>query len=213
MPLVVILDSADVDLERDAVAAQLTKAGQDVAGFELRGLNIRTQEEAMAHEAIPEADVVVMWHTLKADAALLARMTAARAIVRVGVGYDNLDLVAAGALGLPVCNIPDYGTEEVADHALTLLLSLYRRVPQITAALAADAAAHGSEGVRDVARGTRRVRGQVGHRGSERMPKKFSRFSPPPAHANVVSTTTGPWDRRLWRDRHGSRCARQGLRL
>ena len=164
MPLVAVLDSADVALERDTILARLSKAGVeiDIGGIEVRGLNIRTQEEAMAHEAIPTAHVIVMWHTLKADAALLARMAAARAIVRVGVGFDNIDLSAAGALGLPVCNIPDYGTEEVADHAMTLLLSLYRRVPQITAALASDAAAHGSEGVRDVARGTRRVRGQVG---------------------------------------------------
>ena len=44
----------------------------------------------------------------------------------MGVGYDNVDIKAAGRLGIPVCNIPDYGTEEVADHALSLILGLYR---------------------------------------------------------------------------------------
>ena len=44
----------------------------------------------------------------------------------MGVGYDNVDIKAAGRLGIPVCNIPDYGTEEVADHALALILGLYR---------------------------------------------------------------------------------------
>ncbi len=60
-----------------------------------------------------------------------------------------------------MCNIPDYGTEEVADHALCLLLSLYRRVPQITEAMSKHATAHGSEGVRNVAKGTRRIRGET----------------------------------------------------
>ena len=46
----------------------------------------------------------------------------------MGVGYDNVDIKAAGRLGIPVCNIPDYGTEEVADHALALILGLYRGV-------------------------------------------------------------------------------------
>ena len=44
----------------------------------------------------------------------------------MGVGYDNVDIKYAGKLGIPVCNIPDYGTEEVADHALSLILGLYR---------------------------------------------------------------------------------------
>ena len=44
----------------------------------------------------------------------------------MGVGYDNVDIKAAGRLGIPVCNIPDYGTEEVADHAMSLILGLYR---------------------------------------------------------------------------------------
>lgn len=161
MPLVVVLDTADVALERQGCSERLTIAGLDASKLDFRGLNCRSQAEVIAHEDVPKADVVVMWHTLKADRELLERMSSAKAIVRVGVGYDNIDLAAAGALGIPVCNIPDYGTEEVADHALTLLLSLYRRIPQISAALAGQASAHGSEGVRDVAKGTRRVRGQV----------------------------------------------------
>ena len=44
----------------------------------------------------------------------------------MGVGYDNVNIQYAGKLGIPVVNIPDYGTEEVADHALSLILGLYR---------------------------------------------------------------------------------------
>ncbi len=49
-----------------------------------------------------------------------------RIAVRSGVGFDNLDLEGFGRRGVPVCNVPDYGTTEVADHALALMLALTR---------------------------------------------------------------------------------------
>lgn len=49
-----------------------------------------------------------------------------RAVVRLGVGYDTIDLAGWGARGVPVSNVPDYGTSEVADHAIALMLSLLR---------------------------------------------------------------------------------------
>lgn len=50
----------------------------------------------------------------------------ARIAVRSGVGFDNIDTVGWGARGIPACNVPDYGTTEVADHALALMLALTR---------------------------------------------------------------------------------------
>lgn len=50
----------------------------------------------------------------------------ARIAVRSGVGFDNLDTAGWGARGIPACNVPDYGTTEVADHALALMLALTR---------------------------------------------------------------------------------------
>jgi D-3-phosphoglycerate dehydrogenase len=49
-------------------------------------------------------------------------------VVRYGVGVDNVDLPAAGELGIAVANVPDYGVGTVADHAAALLLSLLRRI-------------------------------------------------------------------------------------
>ncbi len=46
--------------------------------------------------------------------------------MRNGVGFDNVDADAARRLGIPVCNVPDYGTEEVADYAILLTLALQR---------------------------------------------------------------------------------------
>ena len=50
----------------------------------------------------------------------------ARIAVRHGVGFDNIDVAGFGALGVPVCNVPDYGTTEVADQAIALMLALTR---------------------------------------------------------------------------------------
>jgi D-3-phosphoglycerate dehydrogenase/C-terminal binding protein len=61
-----------------------------------------------------------------------------RIIVRMGVGYDNLDVAAWAARGVPVCNVPDYGTSEVADHAVTLMLTLARGTSYYQEKLSAD---------------------------------------------------------------------------
>ncbi|HZH26664.1 MAG TPA: hypothetical protein VEY95_05715, partial [Azospirillaceae bacterium] len=49
-----------------------------------------------------------------------------RAVLRSGVGFDNIDVRGWGARGVPVFNVPDYGTSEVADHAIALMLGLVR---------------------------------------------------------------------------------------
>lgn len=56
----------------------------------------------------------------------LARFPRLRAIVRMGVGYDRVDREAAAARNVILCNVPDYGTTEVADHAIALAMALRR---------------------------------------------------------------------------------------
>ncbi|MCW3473065.1 C-terminal binding protein [Limobrevibacterium gyesilva] len=72
-----------------------------------------------------EADGLMLFRHF-APAAELARFTRLRAIVRMGVGYDRIDRAAAAAQGIMICNVPDYGTMEVADHAIALTLALRR---------------------------------------------------------------------------------------
>jgi phosphoglycerate dehydrogenase-like enzyme len=155
MPTVVILDKADTSIEERVLRAALG------AGVELEvlGLDLRTQAAALASPKLATADIVVVWHTLQIDAAMVAAMPKAIALVRVGVGYDNCDLPALAAAGLPCVNVPNYGTEEVADHALSLLLCLLRRTVASFDAVRAGVEAHGSDGVARVGRGTRRLRG------------------------------------------------------
>ncbi|MDB5404464.1 MAG: dehydrogenase [Rhodopila sp.] len=51
-----------------------------------------------------------------------------RIFVKYGVGYDDVDIERFGKLGIPVCNVPDYGTREVADHAIALMMTLAKSV-------------------------------------------------------------------------------------
>jgi phosphoglycerate dehydrogenase-like enzyme len=62
----------------------------------------------------------------KVTAKDLERFPRLRAICRMGVGYDNLDRVAAAKRQITILNVPDYGTTEVADHAMSLALALRR---------------------------------------------------------------------------------------
>ena len=52
----------------------------------------------------------------------------AKVIVALGVGFDHIDLEAATKKNIPVCNVPDYGTEEVADTAVAMILNLHRKI-------------------------------------------------------------------------------------
>ena len=67
-----------------------------------------------------------------------AKAERCRIFVTPKVGFDNLDLAAWGELGIPVCNIPDYGTQEVADHAMALMLSLMKGITFHTRELKQD---------------------------------------------------------------------------
>jgi len=74
------------------------------------------------------ATALILWHGPRMDAEVIGQLDRCRAIIRNGVGYDTVDTAAAAARGIAVCNVPDYGTEEVADHALALTLALCRQL-------------------------------------------------------------------------------------
>jgi lactate dehydrogenase-like 2-hydroxyacid dehydrogenase len=67
-----------------------------------------------------------------------SRMRKCRVFVTPSVGFDRIDLAYWGARGVPVCNVPDYGTMEVADHAIALMLSLMKGITFHTRELKAD---------------------------------------------------------------------------
>ena len=76
---------------------------------------------------LADADAVVCFR-MPVDRRALEAAPKLKVAVRSGVGYENFDLAAFAERGIPACNVPDYGSEDVAVHALALLLALRRRV-------------------------------------------------------------------------------------
>lgn len=75
---------------------------------------------------VEEADAIMVYHYFQLTRETIERLKNCKIICRPGVGYDGVDIIAAREHGIPVCNVPDYGTEEVADSALAMALSLAR---------------------------------------------------------------------------------------
>ncbi|MSV27986.1 MAG: C-terminal binding protein [Bryobacterales bacterium] len=121
-PHVAVLDSAVVPDSADAVVEAQVLRGH----CRLSRACVSSPEGAV--RACADADGILLWHHVDLTAPVLRRLDRCRAIVRNGVGFDNVDIEECAALGIFVCNVPDYGTEEVADHALALALCLSRRV-------------------------------------------------------------------------------------
>ena len=77
-------------------------------------------------DALCEQADALMTLRLPVPADQIARFPKLRVVVRMGVGYDRVDRAECARRGITVANIPDYGTEEVADHAIALALGLRR---------------------------------------------------------------------------------------
>jgi D-3-phosphoglycerate dehydrogenase/C-terminal binding protein len=77
---------------------------------------------------IEDADAVMMYHNIVISKDTISRLKQCKIIVRCGVGYDNIDHQFARTRGIPVANVPDYGTEEVADSAIGMTLALTRGI-------------------------------------------------------------------------------------
>jgi D-3-phosphoglycerate dehydrogenase len=104
-----------VEIERELLAeidADLTVASGDV--------------ESVLAEAV-DADAILNTY-LPWDAESIARLSRCKIIARYGIGFDNVDLEAASDAGIVVTNVPDYSVEEVATHALALILASLRKV-------------------------------------------------------------------------------------
>ena len=92
----------------------------------ITGFNANHESELWP--AIDDFDAIMLYHNLSLSRQTLSRLTRCKLIVRCGVGYDNVDHKFAREIGIPVANVPDYGTEEVADSAIGLTLSLTRGI-------------------------------------------------------------------------------------
>ncbi|SOD97667.1 C-terminal binding protein [Blastococcus haudaquaticus] len=107
-----------LDIEEEVLAA---------AGHELVTARCRTPADVIA--AARDVDAVLVQYA-PITAGVLEALPGLRLVSRYGVGVDVVDLEAARARGVWVCNVPDYGTVEVALHAVAMLLALLRGLPE-----------------------------------------------------------------------------------
>ena len=107
-------------------------AGLDVT------LDVHDDGEAVPEESWAEADAILVFRCTPLVTMRMGLMENCRMVVRGGVGFDGLDLEGFGARGIAVCNVPDYGTTEVADHAIAMALALRRAVVRYNDCLRAD---------------------------------------------------------------------------
>lgn len=90
----------------------------------------KTEESIIAE--CKEADALLIQYAPMTERVLKA-LPNLKVITRYGVGVDTIDLKAAAKLNIVVSNVPDYGTNEVSDQALTMMLCLTRKVPMANA--------------------------------------------------------------------------------
>ncbi|KPJ03143.1 C-terminal-binding protein [Papilio xuthus] len=149
-PLVALLDGRDCTVEMPILKDVATVAFCDA------------QSTSEIHEKVlNEAVGALMWHTIILTKEDLEKFKALRIIVRIGSGVDNIDVKAAGELGIAVCNVPGYGVEEVADTTLCLILNLYRRTYWLANMVREGKKFTGPEQVREAATGCARIRGDT----------------------------------------------------
>lgn len=91
--------------------------------FELKQLH--TEEEVI--KECRDGDILAIQY-VKITERVMASLPNLKCIVRYGVGVDSIDVEAAAKRGIQVVNVPDYGMNEVADHAIALIFALLRKV-------------------------------------------------------------------------------------
>ena len=91
-------------------------------------------DDALLAKLLPDCDV--LWHVLKrCTAGMIAAAPRLRLIQKIGVGVNTIDLDAAKARGIPVCNLPGTNSRAVAELTLALMLAVVRRLPRFDASL------------------------------------------------------------------------------
>ena len=122
-PLVAVLDWNPAPASNDGVEIE-----KQILGKTARAKYFLISTEADLTAEALNAEAIILWQNTKVTERVMAKMLNCRVFVRNGVGYDTVDINAAARLGIPVCNVPDYGTEEVADHAIALAMAQVRQL-------------------------------------------------------------------------------------
>ncbi len=100
---------------------------KSILGNDVELVCLNQSNEDNFPESIKEATALLVWHT-NITSTTINKLKNCKAIIRYGVGYDNIDINFAKKNKIPCANTPDYGTTEVADTACALMLNLMRKI-------------------------------------------------------------------------------------
>jgi C-terminal binding protein len=118
----------------DFIAEPLDYERRHLEGLaEVVALNAFSEEDLIGR--IEEAEAIMLYHFVSLTTRTIERLKHCKLIVRCGVGFDNVDVRAARERGITVANVPDYGTEDVADSAIGMILALTRGVHYLNSRL------------------------------------------------------------------------------
>jgi D-3-phosphoglycerate dehydrogenase len=117
---VVVTDFIEPDLDWEA--QELARRGVE---FQTHQLKFAPSQEVIA--ATRDADLVIV-NMVPITPEVISQWEKCRLVIRHGVGYDNVDVKALRQVGIPLCYVPDYCAEEVAEQAIALLLALGRKL-------------------------------------------------------------------------------------
>src|SRR5438270_2239293 len=157
-------------MPRVLISDKLEPLGLDLlreAGIELdlrSGLN-----GPILHEALRAADGVIVRSGTRLTAELLENPGRLRAVVRAGVGVDNIDVAAATRGGIVVMNTPGGNTVSTAEHTITMMMALARHIP------AADQSLHAKKWERSRFVGTQLAGKTLGVVGLGRIGREVAR--------------------------------------
>ncbi|KAI6650852.1 C-terminal-binding protein-like isoform X3 [Oopsacas minuta] len=125
--------------------------------FNIKHISDPATLEKMQDEEYNQAVAILSDHLFKLDKKFLDRMPRLKVVIRMGVGFDNVDIKCAGSMGIAVLNVPDYGTEEVADSGVCLILNLYRQTFNLACRMR-DGQVMGQQQIFEFAPSARRIR-------------------------------------------------------
>lgn len=111
-------DHENVNIEREVTSA---------AGYDMKLCHCVTEQDVIEQ---CEGAVALLNQYAPLNKTVFAALPTVKFVIRYGVGVDNVNLGDATAYGVQVCNVPDYGMNEVADHAFALMLALLRKLPR-----------------------------------------------------------------------------------
>ncbi len=107
-----------------SIEKKFLKNKYKLVGLKLEANQLKKNEIGLLNNA----SALVMGISLQVNKKIISMLSKCSIITRAGVGYDLIDIEECKTKNIPVCNVPDYGTDEVADHSFAMILNFSRGI-------------------------------------------------------------------------------------